>query len=95
MRNAVILLSVLVLLFSHSNAAILEVPQSHGTIQSAVDASAAGDTILISAGTYFENIVVENHELYLTSMLLLEDSSSVESTILAGDTLQPQNRIPC
>src|ERR1043166_4294882 len=39
-----------------SNAKILLVPQEYSTIQSAIDASANGDTIHISAGRYVESV---------------------------------------
>ncbi len=39
-------------------AATLAVPADHATIQEAIDAGASGDTILVSAGTYDEDILV-------------------------------------
>lgn len=36
----------------------IRVPQDFSTIQKAIDASAAGETILVAAGTYHENITV-------------------------------------
>ncbi|MDG2478004.1 MAG: right-handed parallel beta-helix repeat-containing protein [Phycisphaerales bacterium] len=38
--------------------ATLEVPSEYATIQEAVDAAVNGDTVLIAAGEYFENVVV-------------------------------------
>ncbi|MBT4767120.1 MAG: hypothetical protein HOO04_02040, partial [Phycisphaerae bacterium] len=38
--------------------ATLEVPSEYDTIQEAVDAAVNGDTVLIAAGEYFENVVV-------------------------------------
>ncbi|MEK6238675.1 MAG: right-handed parallel beta-helix repeat-containing protein, partial [Planctomycetales bacterium] len=41
---------------ANGSAAVLRVPQDHKTIQSAVDAAKPGDTVLVSPGTYKEQI---------------------------------------
>lgn len=46
-----------------ARAATLQVPGDHGTIQSAVDAAASGDTIIIEAGTYTENVDLPSKDL--------------------------------
>lgn len=46
-------------------AATLKVPQQHASIQAAVDAAAPGDTILIKAGVYVENVVISNGQVGL------------------------------
>ena len=45
-----------ILLLSFSFTATLLVPGEYSTIQSAIDASSNDDTILVSEGTYYENI---------------------------------------
>lgn len=42
-----------------ATAATLRVPSEHKTIQRAVDAAGSGDTVLVSAGTYKERIVLK------------------------------------
>lgn len=47
-----VLVAALVLLAATARCETLKVPQQHETIQAAVDASAEGDVILVSKGTY-------------------------------------------
>src|SRR5262245_7113556 len=49
----------LALLSSPALAGALEVPGAYPTIQAAGDAAVAGDTVLVSPGTYHENVVID------------------------------------
>lgn len=64
---------------------ILNVPTSYTTIQSAINASVNGDTILVAAGTYTENINFRGKNIVLTSnFYLTNDPSAIYSTIING-----------
>jgi parallel beta-helix repeat protein len=60
-------------------AQIIKVPSDHTTIQSALNSCKAGDTVLVSPGTYFENIIWPK----ALSIYLKSEKGSV-STILDG-----------
>lgn len=50
---------------SDDNEKILRVPLDYATIQSAVDAASPGDTILVKAGVYRENVVISTSDVRL------------------------------
>ena len=60
-------------------ATVLRVPQDFPTIQSAIDAAAAGDTILVAAGTFNETVDFQAKAITVAS------ESGAASTIINGD----------
>ncbi|RPJ41476.1 MAG: hypothetical protein EHM19_11865, partial [Candidatus Latescibacterota bacterium] len=63
-----------------AGAVVLRVPGEHPTIQSAVDAAAPGDTVLIAPGTYTDSVVVAGKEA-----LFLIGEEGRDKTFLDGN----------
>lgn len=64
-----------------SEAATYYVPDNFTTIQLAIDAAASGDTIMVSPGTYYENIQITN------KAVTLQSTDGPQSTIIDGQQL--------
>ncbi|NQU04823.1 MAG: right-handed parallel beta-helix repeat-containing protein [Calditrichaeota bacterium] len=68
------------------DAETLLVPQDYETIQEAINASEDGDTVLVSPGTYVENINFEGKGITVASLILTTgDRAYIDSTIIDGN----------
>ncbi|MBC8379577.1 MAG: hypothetical protein H8E62_10420 [Planctomycetes bacterium] len=65
-------------------AGVINVPADYSTIQAAIDASVGGDTIIVSPGTYVENIYFGGKDIILTSTDPT-DPNVVSATIIDGN----------
>ena len=67
-------------------SATLTVPEQYSSIQSAINASADQDTVLVSPGFYQENISFNGKDIVVTSTYMVEqDSLMIGSTIIDGN----------
>ena len=65
----------------------ISVPNDYDTIQEAVDAANNGDRIILDAGNYGENVVIENKDIIIGSKYLTTgDDVFILTTRIAGDS---------
>ncbi len=80
-----ILILVAANIFSFLVANTIRVPEDYSSIQSAIDVSSNGDTVLVAPGEYYENINFKGKNIFLTSYFMFnEDVSYITSTIING-----------
>ncbi|MDP8206658.1 MAG: T9SS type A sorting domain-containing protein [Candidatus Electryonea clarkiae] len=85
-RNLSFLLIILLFTTNETYSNLLRVPDQYETIQSAIDSSIVGDTVLISPGTYYEQLLINEHGLTLAGEFIFdEDSLTIVETIISGD----------
>jgi len=82
----------LLLLFGFTNhfcfSQTIHVPADYGTIQEAIDQASDNDTILVSPGTYFENIVIDSINIVIGSMFLTTgEEDYISQTIIDGSNV--------
>ncbi|MCS5613541.1 MAG: hypothetical protein NZ961_24190, partial [Candidatus Poribacteria bacterium] len=79
------LIVFLTTIFSILPSETIHVPDEYSTIQSGINASENGDTILVDPGLYQENINFNGRNVVVTSMYQIEnDTLMIGSTLLDG-----------
>ncbi len=93
MRRFIITFSLFLAAQYGLRADLINVPGNYSQIQSAINASTNGDTILVEPGTYFENINFRGKRIVLTSRYYLtNDPATIWSTVINGSTpVQPDS----
>lgn len=87
MKKFTIIFPLLFIFASVSFGNIINVPNDYPAIQTAINASVNGDTILVEPGTYTENIIFRGKKIVLTSRFYINnDLSYIASTIIDGSS---------
>ena len=85
MRVCIPVIAVLLSLSLQSMAQVIRVPEDHLKIQDAINRAENGDTVLISEGTYYENINFNGKAITVASHFLLDrDTAHISRTIIDG-----------
>ena len=72
---------------ANSLADTIIVPDDYPTIQDAIDHAQSSDTVLVSPGTYVENIDFNGKDIVVSSHFLLTGNPSfISHTVIDGDT---------
>jgi parallel beta-helix repeat protein len=81
------LVTILIIIPGHFLFAdIITIPTSYMTIQEGIDASQQGDTVLVTYGTYQEQLVISGKSITLTSIYFITgDSTDITKTIIDGN----------
>ncbi|MCF7912936.1 MAG: T9SS type A sorting domain-containing protein [Candidatus Cloacimonetes bacterium] len=89
-----------------NNDNMWEIPSEISSIQMAIDLCAAGDTLILSPGTYIENLVIDEKGLILASEYFMNGDESVisetvitspeiDQTLLTIDDCEEQEVVIC
>ena len=87
MRTYIICLFLLAFVSMQVFSATIKVPADFPKIQLAINAAVNGDTVLVSPGTYFENIRFSGKKIIVSSLFLTTGNYTyINNTIINGST---------
>jgi len=90
MKTKILFTIILASLWLGIFAQIIHVPADQPTIQAGINAAATSDTVLVDAGTYFENINFNGKAITVASNFIMDgDTNTINNTIINGS--QPDN----
>ncbi len=84
MRACLILSHLIFMFVFTAEATIRRVPQDYAKIQLAISASTDGDTVLVSEGTYTENLKISKKIIVASLFINDGDTAHISRTIISG-----------
>jgi hypothetical protein len=85
MKKFFLLIICIITVLPVVNATRLLVPQQYASIQAAINAASPSDTVLVSPGTYYENINFRSRGIVLASTYILtSDTTTIDATVING-----------
>jgi len=85
MKKTLLLITCVAVVLPFANATRLLVPQQYSTIQAAINAASANDTVLVSPGTFYENINFRAKGIVLASTYIFtNDTTTIDATVING-----------
>ena len=95
------LILTIIFILNTLTAVTINIPADYSTIQEGIDAAIDGDIIMISQGTYYENLII-NKEITLTSSIAVEEleedwynNITIKETIINGSVLSDPRKRSC
>ena len=70
-------LLTLFILLQLTFATTINIPENYPTIQEGIDNSINGDTVLVSEGTYYENLIIQNKDI---AIITLSDNTTLDGS---------------
>ncbi len=84
--NRLIILAWILVATATVQAQIIRVPADYPTIQEGINAANDGDTVLVSPGTYLENITIDLKSIIVASLYLTTgDEAYISQTVIDGN----------
>lgn len=84
-KSLVLAAAFLVLVSSPTAAKIIHVPSDSSTIQSGINGTVDGDTVLVEKGIYYENILITKTIVLASNFIFDGNWATIESTIIDND----------
>ena len=86
--NKQLFIFVFLITYTFALANIINIPSDQSTIQAGIDVSEVGDIVLVSPGTYYENIDFTGKNITVASLFLnTQDVGYIEETVINGSGL--------